>query len=102
MLVDFEDNRGWTFLIEEALLKIMDLYFVPKQWFKEQTPWGWVHFKLISFFGWNICKMPALVYLTNLTGLLPTNSYPVFARKHKCTFSYIITNIIPYYWDMFE
>ncbi len=41
-----EDNRGWTFSLEEALLSKRNLYFGQKKWFKgivhpkiEMTPW---------------------------------------------------------------
>ncbi len=30
----WEDNKGWTFPLEEGLLWIMDWYFGQKQWFK--------------------------------------------------------------------
>ncbi len=33
-----ENNRGWTFSLEEALLWIMSLHFVQKQQFKVKMP----------------------------------------------------------------
>ncbi len=43
----WEDNRVGTFLfiflLEEALLWIMDLYIAQKQWFKVKTSW-WICF----------------------------------------------------------
>ncbi len=35
----FEDKRGWTFTLEEALLYIMDLYFSQKQGLKMSEWW---------------------------------------------------------------
>ncbi len=46
----WEDNRGWTFSLEEALLWIMDLYFVQKWWFKVKTSYWYICFIQIHRF----------------------------------------------------
>ncbi len=38
------DNMERTFLLEEALLVIMDSYFVQKQWFQVKTPEWLIYF----------------------------------------------------------
>ncbi len=46
----WEDNRGWTFSLEEALLWIMDLYFVQKWRFKVKTSHWYICFIQIHSF----------------------------------------------------
>ncbi len=39
-----EDNRRWTFSLEEAFLWIMDWCFGQKWWFKVKMLWWWICF----------------------------------------------------------
>ncbi len=42
------DKRGWTFSLEESILRIMDLYFGKMRWFEVKKPWWclWCSFSL--------------------------------------------------------